>query len=459
MGEQEITMEQEAINVTQGGGAVNSVNGKTGDVILTTSDLENTSDYQTGSEVDSAISTAIGALPTVNDATLTIQKNGTSVGTFTANDADNTTINITVPTTAADVSALPASTKYGASISVTIDSSTYVMTTQLKDQDGNNLGSAQTVDLPLESMVVNGSYDSVNKKIVLTLQNGNTIDIPVADLVSGLQTEITSDNKLSADLVDDTSTTNKFVTASEKSTWNAKQDVLTAGANIAIEEESGTGDTIISATDTTYSDFVGTDGAVAGAAGLVPAPATTDAGKFLKADGTWDTAGGGGPTVVQTTGTSTTDVMSQNAVTSMVFADPVDKENIRIGGNNVVSSGRATAIGRYTTANKEGAIAISGGTANITSATGVYSISIGEGNAVSGAGAVSLGSFAPANSTKGKIEVGAMFNYGYNSSAYRLLSGLYDGQSAHDAVNVSQVNSVIDAINTALSTNIPHIGA
>lgn len=63
------------------------------------------------------------------------------------------------------------------------------------------------------------------------------------------------------------------------------QNKLSAGSNISIQ-----GDTI-SATDTTYSDFVGTDGTTAGTAGLVPAPATSDAGKFLKADGTWDTAG------------------------------------------------------------------------------------------------------------------------------------------------------------------------
>lgn len=50
--------------------------------------------------------------------------------------------------------------------------------------------------------------------------------------------------------------------------------------------------TTIALTDTTYSAFTGTDGTSAGAAGLVPAPATTDAGKFLKADGTWATAGG-----------------------------------------------------------------------------------------------------------------------------------------------------------------------
>ena len=52
-------------------------------------------------------------------------------------------------------------------------------------------------------------------------------------------------------------------------------------------------DTTIEVSDTTYSNFTGTDGVSAGTAGLVPAPATTDAGKFLKADGTWDTAGGG----------------------------------------------------------------------------------------------------------------------------------------------------------------------
>lgn len=43
------------------------------------------------------------SLPTVNDATLTIQKNGTSVGTFTANASSNVTANITVPTDTSDL--------------------------------------------------------------------------------------------------------------------------------------------------------------------------------------------------------------------------------------------------------------------------------------------------------------------------------------------------------------------
>ena len=47
-------------------------------------------------------------------------------------------------------------------------------------------------------------------------------------------------------------------------------------------------DTTIDLDNTTYNDFIGTDGVEAGEAGLVPAPSTTDANKFLKADGTWD---------------------------------------------------------------------------------------------------------------------------------------------------------------------------
>ena len=160
----------------------------------------------------------------VNDAVLTIQKNGTAVGTFSANAATAATINITVPVDAADVDALPDTTKYGASMVLSIDSSTYVVTAALKDQDGNTLGTAQTIDLPLETVVVGGSYDDTTKKVILTLKNGNTIDFSVADLVAGLQTEITSTNKLDADLVDDTTSVHKFVTAADKTAWNAKSD-------------------------------------------------------------------------------------------------------------------------------------------------------------------------------------------------------------------------------------------
>mgnify|MGYP007101830040 CR=1 FL=1 len=98
--------------------------------------------------------------------------------------------------------------------------------------DGTTAITTQTIDLPLESVVVSGSYDDSTKSVVLTLQNGNTVTFSVADLVSGLQSEISSSNMLSADLVDDTNTTHKFVTSSEKTTWNNKQAALVSGTNI-----------------------------------------------------------------------------------------------------------------------------------------------------------------------------------------------------------------------------------
>ena len=111
----------------------------------------------------------------------------------------------TIPTTASQVGALPNTTKYGASLSLSINTSTYVVTAQLKDQAGNNLGTEQTIDLPLESVVVSGSYDATNKKVILTLKDGSTIGFSVADLVNGL---VPDTRKVAGiDLKDDITTT------------------------------------------------------------------------------------------------------------------------------------------------------------------------------------------------------------------------------------------------------------
>jgi len=56
----------------------------------------NKTETYTKTEVD-------GLIPTVNNATLTVQRNSTSVGTFTANASSNKTINIAVPTATSDL--------------------------------------------------------------------------------------------------------------------------------------------------------------------------------------------------------------------------------------------------------------------------------------------------------------------------------------------------------------------
>ena len=128
-----------------------------------------------------------------------------------------------------DLSAYSLISETGAMIVLEMDSGTFKITAKLKDKNGNVISTSSPIDLPLESVVVSGSYDATNQKIILTLENGNTIDIPVGALIAGLQTEITSQNKLDADLVDDTTSSNKFVSATEKNTWNAKYDKPVGG--------------------------------------------------------------------------------------------------------------------------------------------------------------------------------------------------------------------------------------
>ena len=218
-----------------------------------------------------------------------------------------------------------------------------------------------------------------------------------------------------------------------------KQNLLTAGSNIQINNDT------ISATDTTYSPFTGTDGTTAGTSGLVPAPATTDAGKVLGADGTWVA---GGPTVVQTAGTSTTDVMSQNAVTKMIYPNYSSSvmKAIKIIGqspSNVISGEVSIGYGITGAAGQEsvgvGYNAVNGG---------VKSVAIGNYARATANGSIAIGEGAYA-STRGQMDIGTSTSsqyatsYGYNGSAYRLLTGLYDPQSAHDAATKGYVDNSI----------------
>lgn len=165
-------------------------------------------------------STVTGWGFTKNTGTITgITMNGSSKGT-------SGVVNLgTVLTAHQDISGKADKSAAIGTLSLSLDSTNYKITLSGTKVDGTTFTVSNVIDLPLESVVVNGSYNNTTKKVVLTLQNGSTVDFSVADLVNGLQSEITSTNKLSADLIAD-GTTNKTVTATEKSTWNNKQDAL-----------------------------------------------------------------------------------------------------------------------------------------------------------------------------------------------------------------------------------------
>ena len=163
------------------------------------------------------------------------------------------------------------------------------------------------------------------------------------------------------------------------------------------------------------------------------------------------------PTVVQTTGTSQTDVMSQKAVTDLLF-NSNNKNMIQIGTSASSTGGsyfQSIAIGRSTEATAQDTTAI--GSIN-TKATAKYALAVGASAYANGQYGTALGTHSEAR-YKGSVGLGAYSSpaavgavdigstdtsCGYNTSAYRLLTGLYDGQNAHDAVTLGQLNNRLD---------------
>lgn len=76
-------------------------------------------------------------------------------------------------------------TESGHSLELNIDEN-YIMKISLLNKSGVTI-SSKIIDFPIESMVVNASYNS--GKLTLILQNGNTVDVDVSSIVRGLVNE------------------------------------------------------------------------------------------------------------------------------------------------------------------------------------------------------------------------------------------------------------------------------
>lgn len=109
---------------------------------------------------------------------------GSSVEVYDGLDSDSTTAALSANQGRVLNEKIP--TDYGADLDLIIDSLTYVITAQLKDKNGAPIGTAKTIDLPLESVVVSGAYDKTTKEVILTLKDNSKINFSVADLVDGL---------------------------------------------------------------------------------------------------------------------------------------------------------------------------------------------------------------------------------------------------------------------------------
>lgn len=252
----------------------------------------------------------------------------------------------------------------------------------------------------------------------------------------------------------------------------AKQNTLTAGSNITIS-----GDTI-SATDTTYSAFGGATGSVAGSAGLVPAPTTSDVDSYLKGDGTWATLSAlentaTGEDSLTILGTPTTIGLSLNIGSgSSVTGSGEDCCGIAIGNDSSatdysISLGARDYNGSNTTSGSC-SIAIGSG-AQVTGGYANFSIALGydalcSANSEKGTNNIAIGNAAETQNTNNSIQLGSgtnstdnTFSVGFGSDQnnnplnYKLLDGT-TGKIPNDRITA-------DVTPTQNSTNMITSGA
>ena len=130
-----------------------------------------------------------------------------------------------------DLTNYTVKTETGTDIELSLDTKNYKMTLNLKNAEGTVV-STQTIDFPIESMVVNATYASGT--LTLTLQNGETLDVDISAIISGLvpDTRTVNGKQLNANVTltqDDVSdgTTYKRFSQTEKT----KLSGIAEGAN------------------------------------------------------------------------------------------------------------------------------------------------------------------------------------------------------------------------------------
>ena len=304
------------------------------EVPTTVAELTDASDYATVASL-AAVATSGSyndlddkpTIPTVNNATLTIQKNGTTVNTFTANASENVTANISVPTTVAELSdsgnyvlsSALATVATSGSYNDLADKPTIPTVDQTYDGTSTNAQSGAAVKSAIDA-AVSSVYKPAGSSAFASLPTpakaveGNVYNVTdafttTADFVEGAGKQYPAGTNVV--VINTTGTTYKFdvlagmvdlsgyqlantaVThTASTAAGSATQPVYVNASGVATPVTYELNKTVPADavfTDTTYDVFTGATSSADGASGLVKAPVAGDQEKFLRGDGNWAT--------------------------------------------------------------------------------------------------------------------------------------------------------------------------
>ena len=159
-------------------------------------------------------------IPTVNNATLTIQKNGTTVDTFTANASSDKTINITVPTQTSDI---------------TNNSGYLTMTSLYHYASGIAVGSANLSDNVANYKKIDIVYHSNDSDDDISVK---TLDNPYNGMKSYLDYKFILGNTIYEKIMTITVGTNT-ITINENAEFQIGSSTITSGNKIFITDVIG----------------------------------------------------------------------------------------------------------------------------------------------------------------------------------------------------------------------------
>ena len=96
---------------------------------------------------------------------------------------------------------IPSDLNTCSKISLECDPTTYEFKAILYNKDDEAIYTSNTIDLPIESLVLSVSYDADNNTIIIEYKDGEIVEIPVSSMTSGLQEKIDLNNKLPAEFI------------------------------------------------------------------------------------------------------------------------------------------------------------------------------------------------------------------------------------------------------------------